>query len=61
MLSVKTDRIVKFNMNFDLEILKNNNQTLLYKYSAGDIETIQLAENLSKKIVIDFKNVVFFL
>lgn len=58
MLRVKTDRIAKFTINFELEILKNNkNQTLLYNYSVADIESMQLAEKGSKKIVIDLKNV----
>lgn len=57
-LRVKTERIAKFTLNFDLEILKNNkNQTLLNAYSISDIESIQIAEKGSKKIVIDFKNV----
>jgi len=58
MLRVKTDRIIKFTMNFDLEILKN--QRLLYTYPTGDIESVQIIPKASKKINIDFKNVNFF-
>lgn len=57
-LRVKTDRIAKFTINFELEILKNNkNQTLLYNYSVAEIESMQLAAKGPKKIVIDLKNV----
>ena len=59
MLRVKTDRVLKFTINFDMEILKNNNKTLLYTYPTGDIESVQLAEKGSKKIVVDFKNVIY--
>ena len=57
MLKIKFDRILKFTINFDLEILKNNGKTLLNTYLIGDIDTVQLAEKASKKIYIDFKNV----
>ena len=60
MLRVKTDRVLKFTINFDMEIVKNNNQTLLNTYPTGDIESVQLAEKGSKKIVVDFKNVIYF-